>query len=100
AAVRTYTLRLPDALPISAAADAAARTRVATEDEAHRGNLPWSDPRGGRRCRRRMVFRCRGGTGLRRRPAECALPDFHDRRDHRLDRKSTRLNSSHAKISY
>src|SRR3712207_7329125 len=74
ATTEIYTLSLHDALPISAAA-ARAGSRIALRR-----------PPGGRRCR--------PDRGPRRAAA------VRRRRAGHRDRKSTRLNSSHANISY
>src|SRR2546430_13396202 len=69
-----YTLSLHDALPIS-------------ERALHRlEHLGSAMPSGGR-------HQDPGGVAVERRVVD-------DRRRHRLDRKSTRLNSSHSQISY
>src|SRR3712207_8533709 len=74
ATTEIYTLSLHDALPIS---------------------------RPGHRRRHRARGR-RGGAGNARRPVRARrLPDGErDLDEHERDRKSTRLNSSHANISY
>src|SRR5690606_42154882 len=90
---KIYELSLHDALPIS-------RPRVhvgaaAIDDHARRAagrELPLDEPAG------RAQHGVRGGPailcfGLRHLPAEANVQD-------RADRKSTRLNSSHVKISY
>src|SRR5690606_40832681 len=49
-------------------------------------------------CRGRRSSPCRGGSRRRRAPARSAR--FPEGRPEPRDRKSTRLNSSHVKISY
>src|SRR5207302_11040700 len=86
-----YTLSLHDALPIS---------RALAQAAGARGN-----PRGLRAVGARFGLRSRldaraSGTDGRRLGAE-RLEGVGDQRRHRgPDRKSTRLNSSHVKISY
>src|SRR3712207_8447489 len=86
ATTEIYTLSLHDALPIS---NSRAQTR--------------------RRVRRRELRARSGGRGQTRRArpargralrAATDAPRPVAPRDHRADRKSTRLNSSHANISY
>src|SRR3712207_7066611 len=83
ATTEIYTLSLHDALPISAGEDAAAGARR---------DLPRGEPREGPQRPRR--------AGAAHRADD--VPPGRGRRalDRRLDRKSTRLNSSHANISY
>src|SRR5699024_11274143 len=84
-----YTLSLHDALPIF---------RL-----AHRGALPLDDP-----AQDRAVARRRAGEGARhelrrigqRRREHLRRPDGGAAGDPPLDRKSTRLNSSHVSTSY
>src|SRR3712207_9541966 len=77
ATTEIYTLSLHDALPIS---------------DAQPGRGHRRDPRADRRP----------GDGAGRADADHARAGLPDRRTHprALDRKSTRLNSSHANISY
>src|SRR3712207_6981278 len=76
ATTEIYTLSLHDALPIS------------------RGGVGPGRQRRDRRRRRAFGGRAGGARRRRRRTADARL------RDGRRDRKSTRLNSSHANISY
>src|SRR5436309_9467592 len=77
-----YTLSLHDALPISLSGCA---NRNRSRDRPSRA---WSQRAVSHR--RRFVPRVLLGLGVRRDPLKCGF----------LDRKSTRLNSSHVKISY
>src|SRR3712207_7484355 len=84
ATTEIYTLSLHDALPIwPAGAGAALPLLSPTASDGRRGSR-----RGVRGARRRRDL----GVPARRRP--------HRLGDGRGDRKSTRLNSSHANISY
>src|SRR5690606_41368899 len=84
------TLSLHDALPIS--------------DDAHRGGVPAAGAGGGRK-RLREEDQCGRRTGARdphrRQGRGVPLPECRPAAARGLqDRKSTRLNSSHVKISY
>src|SRR3712207_6984094 len=81
-----YTLPQHDALPIG----------HQRRGHAARGSRPWPDPPRPPAVRHQAGLRWRGHHHLQPRPAL-----HHQRRDGGpLDRKSTRLNSSHANISY
>src|SRR3712207_7172932 len=86
ATTEIYTLSLHDALPIFLRRD----VRVAVE---RRGGQ-----RHGERHQRLALVRP-AGVGLALRP-ERVDGDEHDEQEADEDRKSTRLNSSHANISY
>src|SRR3712207_9308348 len=80
ATTEIYTLSLHDALPISRRCCEHERSRIDT------GGVPIYDDHIVTACLRPSGLACAPPTRL-------VLP-------HRLDRKSTRLNSSHANISY
>src|SRR5690606_41395497 len=81
-----YSLSLHDALPISVAiADAAARP---SRPDDHRGNTA------------RPTARAVGASLEQHRPASFRTVRRTGARGDARDRKSTRLNSSHVKISY
>src|SRR5690606_41995376 len=82
----TLTLSLHDALPIFARAEAAAGSSASTVIGA--AVRPWRVISSQTRCQRRPVSNGVSATGRWNRATAA------------LDRKSTRLNSSHVKISY
>src|SRR3712207_7224441 len=69
------------------------------------GSRPHVQGEGGSRVRRRDVQPCQRGTAIQNQPRQCVgahQPEVHPavQLPRRADRKSTRLNSSHANISY
>src|SRR5690606_40367943 len=84
AATQSYTLSLHDALPICARAPEDGRE----DAHAHDGvALGCRDENGAVRCRPHTVI-------------AVVVPEAEEEQVIELDRKSTRLNSSHVKISY
>src|SRR5690606_39738136 len=96
ATIHTYTLSLHDALPISAAQ----WLETASEDMLFRAVRDYGEETHWRRVVRALI--AARGTGALARTASLAetIAAAIPPKDRFGDRKSTRLNSSHVKISY
>src|SRR3712207_9361673 len=88
ATTQIYTLSLSDALPITSPPEGTTPLPVRAGAPASARTPASSGPPPGRTAEGAVALRGGGDTRPARRPGE------------RLDRKSTRLNSSHANISY